>query len=314
MNRAFVAVNSLLRDEVPVMRTSAGFFVPRTAATERVLRNETQAYGLMVSASAAVANPTAVRKARIALWDRYGGSMTSGWIRWMLEQFEFDFKLIYPPEIDAGMLSNFDVLILPSDASFGGRGGDGQSSDTTIPEEWRNRMGSLSVETSAPKVKEFLESGGTVIAIGGAGSLARHLGLPISNHVVETVNGEERSVPRDKFYVPTSLLQMDVNTSNSAAWGMPKQADVFFDNSPVYRLLPGAEERGITPILSFSGDSPLRSGWAWGQDRLNGGAGGFEAFVGQGRLLVYGPEITFRAQPHGTFKLLFNALYKTSLR
>jgi hypothetical protein len=95
---------------------------------------------------------------------------------------------------------------------------------------------------------------------------------------------------------------------------MPKQADVFFDNSPVYRLLPGAEERGITPILSFGGDSPLRSGWAWGQERLNGGAGGFEAFVGQGRLLVYGPEITFRAQPHGTFKLLFNALYKTSLR
>jgi hypothetical protein len=23
---------------------------------------------------------------------------------------------------------------------------------------------------------------------------------------------------------------------------------------------------------------------------------------------LYGPEITFRAQPHGTFKLLFNAI------
>jgi hypothetical protein len=256
-----------------------------------------------------------VRKARIALWDRYGGSMTSGWIRWVLEQFEFDFKLVYPPEIDAGMLSDFDVLILPSDASFGARrGGGGQSDDTTIPEEWRKRMGSLSVDTSVPKIREFLESGGTVIAIGGAGSLARHLELPIGNHVVESVSGEERPVSRDKFFVPTSLLHMDVNTSNSAAWGMPKQADVFFDNSPVYRLQPGAENRGIVPILSFSGDSPLRSGWAWGQERLNGGIGGFEAFVGQGRLLVYGPEITFRAQPHGTFKLLFNALYKTSLR
>jgi hypothetical protein len=31
--------------------------------------------------------------------------------------------------------------------------------------------------------------------------------------------------------------------------------------------------------------------------------------VGQGTLYMFGPEITFRAQPHGTFKLLFNTLY-----
>jgi hypothetical protein len=34
-----------------------------------------------------------------------------------------------------------------------------------------------------------------------------------------------------------------------------------------------------------------------------------EAPVGKGTLYLYGPEITFRSQPHGTFKLLFNALY-----
>jgi hypothetical protein len=34
-----------------------------------------------------------------------------------------------------------------------------------------------------------------------------------------------------------------------------------------------------------------------------------EARVGKGKLFLFGPEITFRAQPHGTFKFLFNGIY-----
>jgi hypothetical protein len=34
-----------------------------------------------------------------------------------------------------------------------------------------------------------------------------------------------------------------------------------------------------------------------------------EARIGRGRVVLYGPEILQRAQPHGAFKLLFNALY-----
>ena len=34
-----------------------------------------------------------------------------------------------------------------------------------------------------------------------------------------------------------------------------------------------------------------------------------DAPVGKGRLVLFGPEIAWRAQPHGTFKLLFNGIY-----
>ena len=55
--------------------------------------------------------------------------------------------------------------------------------------------------------------------------------------------------------------------------------------------------------------TPLRSGWAWGQHYLEGGAAAVEATVGKGKVFLFGPEITFRAQPHGTFKFLFNGIY-----
>ena len=62
-------------------------------------------------------------------------------------------------------------------------------------------------------------------------------------------------------------------------------------------------------VAWFDSRTPLRSGWAWGQHYLEGAAGVVESAVGPGKLFLYGPEVTFRAQPHGTSKLLFNGIY-----
>src|SRR3712207_6411127 len=92
---------------------------------------------------------------------------------------------------------------------------------------------------------------------------------------------------------------------------MPEQATVMFDDSPVFRLGAGAEAAGIRRIAWFDTPAPLRSGWAWGQQHLNGGAAIVSAPVGRGTLYLFGPEIAFRAQPHGTFRLLFTGLYNS---
>jgi hypothetical protein len=42
---------------------------------------------------------------------------------------------------------------------------------------------------------------------------------------------------------------------------------------------------------------------------LNGGVIAVDAKVGQGRVVLFGPEILQRGQPHATFKFLFNAIY-----
>jgi hypothetical protein len=65
----------------------------------------------------------------------------------------------------------------------------------------------------------------------------------------------------------------------------------------------------VQPIAWFDTQAPLRSGWAWGQASLDGGVIAMEARVGRGRALLFGAEILQRAQPYGTFKLLFNGVY-----
>ena len=121
--------------------------------------------------------------------------------------------------------------------------------------------------------------------------------------------GQERDLPREKFYVPGSILRVSVDNAMPVAQGMPSQLDVFFDDSPVFRLHPDAALRGVRPVAWFDSAHPLRSGWAWGQTYLEGGVAVAEASVGKGKLFLFGPEITFRGQPHGTFKFLFNGIY-----
>jgi hypothetical protein len=81
---------------------------------------------------------------------------------------------------------------------------------------------------------------------------------------------------------------------------------VFFEHSPVFRFEPDTTRRRVA---WFMGKSPLRSGWALGQSFLDQGVTVLDAQLGRGRVMLFGPEITFRAQSHGTFKFLFNAIY-----
>ncbi len=260
----------------------------------------------------------ALKRTRVGLWDRYGGSMTSGWIRWLLERFGFEFQLVFAPELDAGGLRDkFDVLIFPggaipeSDGPGPRRGGRANLREPDdLPEEYRGRWGRVSVKKTAPRLREFLERGGRIVCLGGSTSLARHLDLPIEDALtLREQNGKVRRLKRDEFFIPGSILRMHVDTSQPLALGLTQDLDVMFRRSPVFRLGPAAAGLGIRPVAWFDTAKPLRSGWAWGQERLENTVGVVDAPVGKGHLFLFGPDITYRSQPHASFKFLFNALH-----
>ena len=120
-------------------------------------------------------------------------------------------------------------------------------------------------------------------------------------------------MPRTKFYVPGSVLSVKVDNTHPAGYGMTEHVDAFFDASPVFKLTPAAAAQGVKAVAWFDSQTPLRSGWAWGQEYLNGGMAAIEAPVGKGRVLLFGPQIVQRAQPHGTFKFVFNGIMSATV-
>jgi hypothetical protein len=172
----------------------------------------------------------------------------------------------------------------------------------------------VTVATTVPQIEAFLAGGGTVLAIGSSTSLAYHLKLPISNALVESASGSFRPLPQDKFYIPGSILRASVDTGHPLGQGLAPEVDVFFDHSPAFRLDPDASRLGVRAVAWYGTPKPLRSGWAWGQHYLDQTIAILDAPVGSGHLMLFGPEILFRGQPHGTFKFFFNGLYLGGLR
>ncbi len=325
VNNAVIAVNRLMAagQEVSWNTASAdgAFFVAANSASTAILQKAARELGVMAAAAERPASGMqTVRMPRIGLWDQYGGSMPSGWTRWLLEQYEFPFELVFPHALDAGNLkAKYDVLIFTDgaipdrDAAPGERAGGffgAQPSADAIPEEFRARLGRVTVAKTVPQIVAFLKAGGTVLTIGSSTTLAYHLKLPISDALVESTNtGTFRPLPREKFYIPGSIMRTSVDTSDPLAQGMSAQTDVFFDGSPAFRLDPDANQKNVRAVAWYDGPKTLRSGWAWGQHYLDQTVAVAEASVGSGRLLLFGPEILFRGQPHGTFKFLFNGVY-----
>jgi hypothetical protein len=319
-NDSFRAVNRLLAAGAGVRRLTRSFatggatfppgtfFVPRTPET--VGRLEKLAAELGTRFTGVTAAPGAeavpVKPVRVGLWDRPGGSMPSGWTRWVLERFEFPFQVVYPPQLDRGGLrESFDVLIFVDGAIPPPAAAPPKAARPPAPGRGVSAV-------TVPHLAEFVKEGGTILTIGSSTTLATHLGLPVPTHLaVQDAAGKERPLPRDRFYVPASVLRVRTDPAHPLAWGLGGEVDVMFSASPVFRVPAGGKDVGR--VAWFDGKAPLRSGWALGQEHLDGGTAIADVKVGRGRLVLFGPEILFRAQPHGTFKFLFNGIVRAGM-
>lgn len=324
VNNSFLVVNELLKAGIPVFRTDqvtdglpAGSFYVDTKGYD-ILQHAANNYGVYPTvASGKPRHVTAIQPRRIALFDYYGGSMPSGWVRWLLEQYQYDHtSVIYPQEIDAGGLHDkYDIILfigpgIPSaNASSGGRP---SANAADIPSQFHHMLGRFTTDESLPAIREFLEQGGTVLSVGNATSLGYHLGLPVSNALVDlNEEGSPTPLSGEQFYAPGSVHTIHAETDDPIAFGMPSTINIMSSNSPLFAIDENAQSAGIKKLAWYGEENPLKSGWIWGAEHLKNGVAAYSAPVGKGTFYAFAPEITFRAQSHGTFKWLFNTLYTT---
>lgn len=324
INNSFKVANDLLKAGVRVYRVVDGddageFYVPSMGKAQVELFRSASENGVKVTSL--VKAPTGTERilpARIAIWNRYGGSMPAGWMTLIMEQFNYPSQYIYSQRIDAGDLrKDFDVIIFTSGAipalrreATAERGQPAPSNFEDTPAEFRHMMGSITQDKSIPQIKKFIEDGGIVITMESSGNITQHLDIPVHNALIRVdENGAERSLSRSDYYIPGSILTATVNNKLAATRGMPAVADFYFDESPVYSLGPDAEAKGVKALAWFPNETPLKSGWALGQKYLKDGVIALEAPFGGGKVYIFGPNIAFRSQPYGLFKLMFNQLY-----
>jgi hypothetical protein len=332
VNDTFIVTNRLLKAGAEVFWLEAEQFVdgkglgtgtvyvPATAVSTPIITKAAAELG--VAAHGVPAKPAGasvkLKPIRIGLVDIYGGSMPSGWLRWMFEQFEFNFEVVFPQVLDAGNLKDsFDVIVFPSDTyragGRGGRGGGGANArgpnPESIPEEFRSMLGAISTAKTVPPLKTFVEQGGTIVALGAASTIGEAMGLPVKDHLVEKdAEGKDKPLPNSKFYIPGSMMIARFDNTNPIAYGMPDTGYVFFDSSPVFKRIEDSPVKA-SKVAWFEGKKTLHSGWAVGQEYLDGGELATEASLGKGKAVIIGFEATFRSTPHANFKLFFNSLY-----
>ncbi|WP_081933537.1 M14 family metallopeptidase [Shewanella mangrovi] len=265
-----------------------------------------------VKATSKVPKADKLTAARVGLYRPWKPSMDEGWTRWLMEQYQFPLTTLHNADVKAGNLADkVDVIILPDINlswlmdGFSGKADDawwarnGGAKIDAVPAKYQGGIGA----DGAQALRDFVARGGRLVAFNNASSAAiKVLGLPVTN-VLEGVGS-------DVFYCSGALLQLELNkqADSTALAGLAASPVAMFSHGPAFTTLPGFEG-DILASYPKEGN-PLLSGVLLHPEAINGKAAAVKVKYGKGEVYLYGFQPQWRGQSHGTYKFVFNALYR----
>jgi hypothetical protein len=197
--------------------------------------------------------------------------------------FQKDFNtIVIPDQPPATILSGYKTLTMPPELT----GGIG--------------------EAGVKALREFVEAGGTLVCLNRASDFAiKQFKLP----VVDIVEGLSRA----KFYVPGSILRIELEPDQGLTQGLGKESIAWVENSPVFELREDSTSSvpvsNATVIAKYPQvENPLLSGWLLGAELVKGKAALVEVKMGKGRAILFGFRPQYRGQSLATLPLFFKSL------
>lgn len=250
-----------------------------------------------------------VKPVRVGLYKPWVASIDEGWTRFLLERYGFTYEnLSNDPLKDGTFRSKVDVVLLPSvEPAILDKGEPGSAEDRRfwepLPPPYAGGIGE-----GGAKLKKWVEDGGTLVALDAStGYVIDLFGLPVRN-VLDRV-------PEEQFHVPGSMLRILLDTTHPLSYGMGAEEVAYFADSPAFQTSPpdARLSRRVVATYPENEEDILVSGYLKGGDKLEKKAAVVEYRAGKGRIVLIGFRPQHRAQPHRTFKLLWNALYLGAL-
>jgi hypothetical protein len=240
---------------------------------------------------------------RTGLYQSWVAVEDEGWTRYILDEQEFSYRVLHDAEIRAGNLAaSYDTIILPDHYSIellinGYPKG-------TMPPDY---VGGLAA-SGVTNLKEFVRQGGTLIFMNTTCNLAtQEFKAPLRN-ILEKAKAEE-------FNCVGSILQAEFDLSQPVAYGLSNPQPVIFAGSCAFDIYPSFTDKNAPKVIGrYGSDNLLLSGWIYGQNLIQQKAAVVEVPVEKGRLILLGFPVQYRAQPRGTFKLLFNSIFYGSVK
>src|SRR5205823_14546792 len=137
-----------------------------------------------------------------------------------------EFHSLMDAEARSGeLIKKYDTIIIPDQPRAAILNGHRKG---TMPDEYTGGLGAEGVKA----LREFVEAGGTLVCLNRASDFAiEQYKLPVR----DVVDG----LPRTDFYVPGSILRIELDSSNPITAGMSEESIAWAENSPVFEVSDG---------------------------------------------------------------------------
>lgn len=318
---AFTALNRLTGtgktvywlDQAPDARGAVGdFYLPAgSIAADELARLSRELHVPVRGLEQAPKGPAfRVKPVRVGLYKPWVASIDEGWTRFLLERYGFRFENLTNEQMrSSAYRGKVDVILLPSvgrDILERGEPGSPEARRywEPLPPPFAGGIG----PDGGDRLKKWVEEGGTLVALDESSEYVIDLlALPVTN-VLARVSSEE-------FNCPGSMLRIRMDPGHPLSHGLQAEEAAYFAESPAFQTSPTDARVERRVVASYPEDARdiLVSGYLKGGELLEKRAAVVDFKVGKGRVVLIGFRPQHRAQPHRTFKLLWNALYLAGL-